>query len=339
MAGRRAVTVAVAIALAAVVAAAAGTGLVRRYALAAELLDHPNARSSHEVPTPRGGGLAVVLTIMGGCAAGYVAGAVAQGWLATVILGGGLVAGIGFVDDHRDVPARWRLLVHLAACGIATFALGPVATLPLPGGSVDLGVAGIGLSLLAGVSLVNLYNFMDGIDGLAGAELVCVCGGLAVLGGPVLLLPSLLGVAAGLGFLVWNWPPARIFMGDVGSGFLGFLLGALLLAGLAVGETGVYGPLVLLGVFVVDATVTLFTRAFTGQRVGEPHRSHAYQILARRFGHRAVTLAVCAVNAGWLLPLAWLAERFPPWGLPIMALAWTPLVALALAVGAGRATD
>jgi Fuc2NAc and GlcNAc transferase len=327
------------IALVAGLAAAAGTGLVRRYALAAELVDHPNARSSHAVPTPRGGGLAVVLAIAAGCAAGCFVGLVPGTLLATVLFGGGLVAGIGFLDDHRDVPARWRLLVHLAACALAVHFLGPIRELALPGGIVELGWFGVGLSLLAGVSLINLYNFMDGIDGLAGAELVCVCTGLALFGGTVLMAPALLGVAVGLGFLAWNWPPARIFMGDVGSGFLGFLLGALLLAGVAAAETGVFGPLVLLGVFVVDATVTLFTRALTGQRVGEPHRSHAYQVLSRRFDHRTVTVWACAVNLLWLLPFAWVAERFPAWGLPLMVVAWSPLVALAVAVGAGRATD
>jgi UDP-N-acetylmuramyl pentapeptide phosphotransferase/UDP-N-acetylglucosamine-1-phosphate transferase len=125
-------------------------------------------------------------------------------------------------------------------------------------------------------------------------------------------------------------------MGDVGSGFLGFYLGALLLAGVGAGALRLWPALMLLGVFVVDAMVTVLVRAATGQRVSEAHRTHAFQHLARRHGHRAVTLGTCAVNLAWLLPLALLADRVPAWGLPLLVLAWLPLVLLAVRVGAGR---
>ncbi|MEE4297826.1 MAG: glycosyltransferase family 4 protein [Pseudomonadales bacterium] len=326
------------IACAGAVAVLVGTGLVRRYALARDLLDHPNARAAHEIPTPRGGGLAMVLVIVLGLLAGAALGLAPRSLALAVAGGGGMVAAIGFLDDHGDVAARWRLLVHVLACGLAIVLLGPVRDLELPGGALSLGPFATALSLLAGVSLVNFYNFMDGIDGIAGSELVCFSAGLLILVGAegVLALPAWLGVAAGAAFLAWNWPPARIFMGDVGSGFLGFYLGTLLLAGVASGATSLWGPLLLLGVFVVDALVTLLVRAATGQRVSEAHSTHTFQHLARRFGHRAVTLATCAVNLCWLLPLALLAEATPAYGLALLALAWLPLVVLAIAVGAGR---
>jgi Fuc2NAc and GlcNAc transferase len=332
--------VSVAIALVAALSSWAGTGAVRRYALARDLLDHPNARGSHRVPTPRGGGLAPVLVLVVGNLLGALLGLVPDAFALTVLLGGGAVAAVGFVDDHGDVRARWRLLVHGLACLLALACLGPVRELVLPDATVDLGLLAGALSLVAGVWFVNLYNFMDGIDGLAGVELVCVGAGLAVLDASFGAgLPTLLAVAAGAGFLVWNRPPARIFLGDVGSGFLGFYLAVLLLAGVGAGSWGLWSPLILLGVFVVDATLTLLTRAVTGQRVREAHRTHAFQRLAARFGHGPVTSGVGLVNLCWLLPLAACAQRFPAWGLPLLVVAWAPLVAICLAVGAGRQRD
>lgn len=322
----------------AAVAVLLGTDLVRRYALARNLMDHPNARASHAVPTPRGGGLAMALALIAGLLAGAAFDQVPIALALTIALGGGAVAGVGFLDDHGEVPARWRLLVHVLACGVAIVLLGPVRELELPGIVLPLGLLGIALSLLAGVSLVNFYNFMDGIDGIAGSELVCVSAGLLVLGGAngVVALPALLGVAVGLAFLAWNWPPARIFMGDVGSGFLGFYLGVVVLAGVGADAIALWPSLLLLGVFVVDAMVTVLVRAARRQRLSEAHRTHAFQHLARRFGHRAVTIGTCIVNLCWLLPLAVLADGAPARGLPLLLLAWLPLVALALLVGAGR---
>ena len=162
------------------------------------------------------------------------------------------------------------------------------------------------------VWLTNLFNFMDGIDGLAGMEAVSVSG----LGAFLLLRNRLLSgaqlslmlCAASLGFLVWNWPPAKIFMGDVGSGFLGFTLGTLALFSSKTDSTLVWPWLILLAAFLVDATVTLLRRISGRARWYEAHRSHAYQHAARASGsHAKVTLAVAAMNIGWLFPLAWAA--------------------------------
>ncbi|MEE2890873.1 MAG: glycosyltransferase family 4 protein [Pseudomonadota bacterium] len=315
-----------------------GTGWVRRYAVARDLIDHPNARGSHVVATPRGGGLAlaVVLIVGTGVAAALDLVSVALAW--AMLAGGGAVAGVGFLDDHREVPARWRLLAYTLASGVAVLAIGHVQALALPGGALPLAWAGAPLTLIAGVSLINIYNFMDGIDGLACSELVCVCFGLLALsglGGPLAAL-VLLGSAAGLGFLAWNWPPARIFLGDVGSGFLGFFIAVVLLGGVLAEAWSFWAGLLLLGVFFVDASVTLATRAMRGDRVGEAHRTHAFQHFAQRFGHLRVTASVCLVNLCWLLPAALLAESRPAWGLPILLVSWAPLLAAALWVGAGR---
>jgi Fuc2NAc and GlcNAc transferase len=196
-------------------------------------------------------------------------------------------------------------------------------------------------AFVALVWLTNLFNFMDGIDGLAGMEAVCVSGLGAVLllrdGSVSSVQLSLMLCAASLGFLVWNWPPAKIFMGDVGSGFLGFTLGTLALFFSRTSRALVWPWLILLAAFFVDATVTLSRRMLSRARWYEAHRSHAYQHAAKAFGsHSNVTLAVAAINVGWLFPMAWAACRFSKAGPVFVAVAVIPLVYLTLRFEAGR---
>ena len=319
----------------------AGTWLTRRYALRRNLLDRPNERSSHTVPTPRGGGIAIVAGFCAALLAWAALGNAPQAaTLAAALLPASLLtAGMGFWDDHRPLPARARLVAHFAAAGWAVAILGPVQSLPWPGATIGLGVAGTVLTVVAVVWILNLCNFMDGIDGIAGSEAVFVALAAAALGAPdsPAKVPLLMLATASAGFLAFNWPPAKIFMGDVGSGFLGLALAALLLAQHAHGGLPIAAAVILLGVFVCDATVTLLVRLLRGERVHEAHRSHAYQRLARRFGsHRAVTLGALAIDLLWLLPMAALAARHPEWSIPVAALALAPLAAAALLAGAGR---
>jgi Fuc2NAc and GlcNAc transferase len=187
----------------------------------------------------------------------------------------------------------------------------------------------------------NLFNFMDGLDGIAGSEAVFVSGAGAWLnwreGGALGLTAAMACLAATcLGFLRWNWPPARIFMGDVGSGFLGFSLAVLGLAASQQGMLPIEIWAILGAVFLVDATVTLVRRLARGDRWFEAHRTHAYQNLARRWkAHLPVTILVIMVDVFWLLPLAILAANFPPHALSLLAVALAPLIALVIACGAG----
>ncbi len=316
------------------------TGLLRRYALQAQILDIPNQRSSHTVPTPRGGGLAVAAAF---CLCLLVAGAwglVLPSLLMAAVGGGSAVAAIGFVDDRGHVPARWRLLVHFLAAAWAVAWLGGMPALPIGGYATDLGAAGVLAAIFLTVWLLNLYNFMDGIDGLAGVETVTVAAGAALLllftDQPAAAVGPALLAAAGSGFLFWNWPPARIFMGDAGSGFIGFVLAVFALSG----ALSFWSWLILLGVFLVDASYTLSRRLLRGERVYEAHRSHAYQRAARRHGaHRPVTLAVALINVVWLWPWAFLAQRLPELGLLMTVIAWLPLLALAVMLGAGESEE
>lgn len=316
------------------------TGLVRRYALARSILDVPNARSSHTAPTPRGGGVAIVLATLAGFPALAAAGALPWPALWALAGAGGFVALVGFLDDHGHIAARWRLLAHFAAAAWALAWLGGAPPVLVFGAHIDLGWLGAALAALYLVWLLNLYNFMDGIDGIASVEAIAVGVGGALLyaltGHPGLAMAPLVLAAAAAGFLLWNFPPARIFMGDAGSGFLGIVLGVLSLQAAWQAPQLLWSWLILLGAFVVDATLTLLRRLLRGEKVYEAHRSHAYQHASRRFGrHLPVTLAVAAIDLLWLLPIALWVGTGGLDGLLGVALAYLPLVALALKFRAG----
>ena len=321
------------------------TGRIRRYALSQRLLDIPNVRSSHAVATPRGGGMAIVLAVLVALPIASALGLLAWPLVSGLVGGGALVAVVGFVDDHRHIAPRWRLLGHVVAAVWVLSWVGGLPPLRLEGFALDLGWVGHGLAALYLVWLLNLTNFMDGIDGLAGVETITVCLSdvlLYVLAGPPGSTPwvaPLVLASATMGFLVWNWPPARIFMGDAGSGFLGLMLGALSLQAAWAAPATFWSWIILLGVFIVDATVTLTVRVIGGERFYEAHRSHAYQHAAKRRGaHRPVTLAVGAINFCWLLPIAVLVALGWFNGPVGVLVAYAPLVATALWLRAGRRT-
>ena len=314
-------------------------------AKALRLLQAPNHRSSHDHPTPNGGGLGIVVA---GSLAGVGLG-LFSGWTTSwFVLGlGGLLATVGLLNDIEHLPARVRFGVQVAVCAGLLFALGDLPSISFRAG-LELELDGwvlFGILLLAGVWWINLFNFMDGIDGIAGAQAVFMLLGAAALGAwtnadvissPVWML-MLCFAAATVGFLPLNWPPAKIFMGDVGSTWLGFGVFALALLSVQAGWLSYATWLVFAAVFVTDATVTLLTRMLRGERWYEAHRNHAYQKLARRLGgHRAVTLRAVAVNMLWMAPLAGACTAWPQWAFGWVLLAYAPLVVGAIVLGAGR---
>jgi Fuc2NAc and GlcNAc transferase len=323
------------------VASAALTGVLRRYAMAHRLLDVPNERSSHVAPTPRGGGLAIVLTFLTVVLAFAASGVVSTRVVIALIGGGTAVAVVGFFDDHRSVAARWRLLTHFSATVWVLFWLGGVPPLIVLGIPVEPWWLRDALAAVGMVWLLNLYNFMDGIDGIAGIEAVTAgtCAAFILLlrpsAGQEWLLPAALALST-IGFLVWNWPPAKVFMGDVGSGFLGLTIGVLAVHAAWIAPELLWSWTILVGVFVVDATLTLFRRLQRGEKPHEAHRSHAYQHAARRFGsHQRVTLTVAAINVGWLFPIALVVGLGKLNGLAGLLIAYAPLVGIALRYKAG----
>ncbi|MFC3907946.1 glycosyltransferase family 4 protein [Legionella dresdenensis] len=317
------------------------TGSFRKYSLANQILDMPNHRSAHKVPTPRGGGLVFVIIFLLSLLVLFTVKLVTLSDMLSLLISGILIASIGFLDDRQGVSAKKRLLVHFASCSLALLLVGGMPAIEI--GSLKL-TSVVFTNLLAVfylVWLLNLYNFMDGIDGIAASEAIFCCCGAAIIyylqgNGPAMILPLVLaGTVAG--FLIWNFPPARIFMGDAGSGFLGLVLGVFSIQAATVNPDYLWSWLILLGVFIVDATMTLLRRALNKENLAEAHNSHAYQHAARYYGsHLKVTLAVVFINALWLLPLAILVSDKLINGLLGVLIAYIPLVILALKYQAGK---
>ncbi len=272
------------------------TWLVLRELRRRAILDQPNRRSSHHVPTPRGAGLAVVPVVLAAWAMiasrdGSLTG------LGAVLPAAMLLALISWLDDLRGLTAAIRLLVQIAAVAAGLAALPPGSLvfnglLPLPVDRV--------LAALIWLWFVNLFNFMDGIDGITGVELASIGTGLAVLAtiageseGTGLLAVALVG--ASIGFLAWNWAPARIFLGDVGSVPLGYLSGWLLLQAALAGHWLAAAILPLY--YLTDATVTLLRRLARGEKIWEAHREHYYQTAVQGgLSHRQVSMRIIATN-------------------------------------------
>lgn len=316
------------------------TRKIRLYALSHSLIDIPNVRSSHSIPTPRGGGVAIVLSFLMSLPLVAVEGYLSWQHVVGIIGAGGGVAVLGFLDDHGHIAARWRLLGHFAAASWSLYWVGGLPPLVVFGVTIDVGVFSYIVAALYLVWMLNLYNFMDGIDGIASIEAITVCVGAAFLyyisGLEQLIWGPLLLALAVSGFLYWNFPPARIFMGDAGSGFLGVTLAVLSLQAAAVSSNLFLIWLILLGVFIVDATVTLIRRMLRGDKVYEAHRSHAYQFASRRFGsHRPISLAVGLINIFWLLPLAYLVATDVLDGGVALIVAYAPLIFISLKLNAG----
>ncbi len=261
---------------------------------------------------------------------------------AGLTVAGGTVALVGLVDDLKSLPIYIRFGAHMGAAIFAVYVIGGVSQALVASWWLQAPSFGLALAILTILAGINFFNFMDGIDGIAGSEAVYVGIAGAILNWSVdgdlgLTAAMLCLAAASVGFLVLNWPPASIFMGDVGSGFLGITLVLLGLA--ATSRSGIPAEVwpILGGVFLVDATVTLFRRMARGDRWLEPHRLHGYQHLARRWrSHLSVTLMIAGVNIFWLFPWAWLATSKPHFARVALSTALTPLVALAFFLGAGR---
>lgn len=298
-----------------IVVSAILTALVRTFALRHNVMDSPNARSSHTAPTPRGGGISVLATIGIALLAGGILGLAA--WDDVVTLGVGMAAlGIvGWMDDRRGVPASWRLSAHAVAASWTLVRMGGLPAITVGDSAFQLGAFGYVLGILGIVWSINLFNFMDGIDGLAGSQSLLIFGTASVAlwlrGDHSLSLIAAIIAAASTGFLVWNWPPAKIFLGDAGSGAIGYLISAIALASENRGAMPVIAFGILGGVFVADATVTLLRRIGKGHGAAEAHRDHAYQRLARAWAsHAAVTVGAAIVTV-FLAATAMLATTSP----------------------------
>ncbi|MCE4371719.1 MraY family glycosyltransferase [Xanthomonas hortorum] len=294
------------------VVAALGTWLLRRYALHRRLLDQPGERRSHVVATPRGGGMAIVAAILLGCIAATVFWPTARlviGWFAVGLV---LVAGVGWWDDHRPLSARLRFAIHLTASA----SLGVLVSHST--GNVWDGV----LSAVASVVLINVWNFMDGINGLASSQAALAALAFAFVLPGAWAWAGLAVAASCLGFLPFNFPRARIFLGDGGSGALGYVLAALLALTVASGQVSWWIGWLPLTAFLVDAGFTLLSRMLAGQRWWEPHAQHVYQRLARRLETHVPVTGVYFAFSVAAFCLYVLIRHDPVWMQVVGALTW-----------------
>ena len=281
-----------------------GTRVVMPMLKARAIMDHPNERSSHQTPTPRGGGIAVIVVVL----VAWIA--IGTSWDKDPFIVWGIsllaigLAAISWIDDLKGLGPLVRLVVQAAAVTIVLALMpdhGPFFQGLLPP-LTDRIAAGV-----LWVWFINLYNFMDGIDGITGVETFSIGTGLAVIiftGGAqedqVMGFYGIAAAGAALGFLKMNWSPAKIFMGDVGSVPLGFLLGWLLLSLAASGQWA--AAVILPSYYLSDATLTLCRRAVRGEKIWRPHRLHFYQVAVQRgLGHGTVSLLVLSINATLVL--------------------------------------
>ena len=317
-----------------------GTGLIRKIALSKSVLDHPIDRSSHHIPTPTGGGIAIAAAFYGGLL--FLIYANKFDLLEIQVLSAGIIlAVIGFLDDLNHLDFRWRIVVHLCAGFFVARTLGNMPDVQVGTLLISMGILSVPITVLTLVWATNLYNFMDGTDGLAGSECCFVAlaaGGLLVLAGDTALaLVCLVLFTACAGFLFWNWAPAKIFMGDTGSGFLGFIIASIAFLSIYNGSMSLWTWLLLPGVFIADATTTVLKRMLSGERWYQAHCTHGYQHMAKVYGHKKVALGVLFINLIWLLPLTWFAEKQPEYAVYIAVFGIVPLFLLSHHLGAGRA--
>lgn len=309
----------------------------RQYALRQKVLDIPNQRSSHETPTPRGGGVSIIICYSLITLALSGLGIATANQTAALLIASLPVALIGLIDDHKPIPSSTRFAVHFISAATALAILESSPALQI--GSIEIDIDGFWIipTAICLTWLTNLYNFMDGIDGIASTEAIFVLAGATIVSLvsspeylPLLLIPPVLG------FLILNWAPAKIFMGDAGSGFIGAFLGMLAIILASQESTNLWVWIILLGTFIADTTWTLTTRFLSGQKWSEPHRSHSYQVLSRKYdSHAVINIGNTAIILLWLTPLACAAQKLPHLAIALAVIAYFPLFLTAKKLKAG----
>lgn len=351
---------------------AAGTAFILKYAPYFGLLQAPNDRSSHTKTMPNVGGLSFAVVSLVSLVFLFLFDHIDVTYFAVLAGCGGIIATVGLWDDIGHLAIRWRLLIQFLCVGTGVLLVGGFLSDQIGNPIYDLGFIGFGLAVFLLVWWLNLFNFMDGIDGLAGLEAIFIALGAIVImwlgdwnsvsdmssAAKLVELLLLILAASVFGFLVFNWPPAKLFMGDVGSTFLGFTLGMIALVSVVEGVISLWIWLILGGIFWVDATLTLLRRMVSGQRWYAAHRSHAYQHatlilksseqvttngwitrwvnLGDDNSHKRVCVMVLIINLFWLLPMAFVALLKPQLEILITVAAWIPLLWLAFHLGAGK---
>jgi len=319
------------------------TNVYRKLAVRWKIYDIPNDRSSHSEPIPRGAGISfflsfnIVLTLL------WWQRQISMYYLYPVILGGPVILILGYWDDLRSLSAKLRLFVHFAS---AVF----IFILISAGFSKEVQISFLpnwpwltaAFCILFISWFINLYNFMDGADGLSTSIGIVGAGLIAILSywsGNVNLAIIYVVLAYALaGFLIFNWPPAKVFMGDSGAYYLGYIFGSLGLVSKMYYDSSLYVHLIIFGLFIVDATWTLARRLARGEKVYIGHKMHAFQkLLANGWGHARVTSLYVLITVLWLFPMAFFAMNYPSLSFLFLVVAYLPIFGFVLYLKAGEA--
>ncbi|QDU10954.1 MraY family glycosyltransferase [Gimesia aquarii] len=328
------------------------TKLIIRNASRVGLICEPTERCAHVTPTPKGGGLAFVASFLVFVILLFSWNYITANIALSIGIGSFLISVLGLLDDALNLSVKSRLITQILIISTTLLAFSPLPPIELPGLVLNVPYFSWIFTTLLLVWWLNLFNFMDGIDGLASTESICVLlSAITLIGGRNLLSDEgiliFLLIVSLLGFIAFNWAPAQIFMGDVGSTFLGYILGMIAVSTIINNSLNIWTWLILSGVFSVDATTTLLRRMLNGERWYQAHKSHAYQKVSRWLelldgthkgrvvAHRKVSLYVVLINIFWLFPLAGSTLVWTTWGPWILVIAWAPLVFLAFYFGAG----
>ena len=313
----------------------------RAVALRLLILDKPNHRSAHQAQTPTGAGLSFILVFLAAFMLPELSAASSTDTILQIVPALMMVAVVGLLDDYRPLPWPLRAAVHLLCCVYVIWITEISPAINLLGHEwLIIGWLGSVLGVVGLLWLLNLYNFMDGIDGIATLEALSVMVfafaitlylGLGDIPQPLIVL-----AAACSGFLVINWPQARVFMGDIGSGFLGLVFGVFIVTQTML---PLWSWLILLGWFITDATVTITVRLFRGETISEAHSQHLYQHLNRAVGTQRTLFGLVLINTFWLFPLAFAASIFQELGAVLLGLAYLPIIIFQYYCGAGQPTS
>ena len=288
------------------------TGFLQKYALKHSLIDIPNERSSHLMPTPRGGGLSIVIPVLLCIGVLFLTAQLDRNIALALGLGCFFVACVGWIDDHQHIPANWRALLYGIAAVLAVYFLNESDDFQSVFHQLPFAIVSSFLIVIWIVWMTNLYNFMDGTDALAAIQTICT----SLLVGVLFWLQGQYGlatvcfviVASSCGFLYWNWSPAQIFLGDVGSCSLGFCFGVLAVIGEIQGSVPFTVFFILLSIFICDTTLTLLMRVFANEKWYQAHKSHAYQRLVQLgMSHKKLAINLLLINVMILWPMASMA--------------------------------
>ena len=317
------------------------TFAMKRYLLSRNLLVIPGLRSSHKDPKPQGGGLTIILSLFFSLSLLNYFDLVDENRFIYLIFPGLLVASIGLLDDFIGVRPVTRILIHLISACLGIYLIGGFPVISFFEYNLDLGLIGIILGLIYVVWMINLYNFMDGIDGLASLEAICILSTFSIISYFVLFDPDLsflllILCASIFGFLILNFPKSQIFIGDVGSGFLGIVISLISIYSSQNHPELFWSWLILLGIFLVDSTYTLIRRVFLKEKFYLAHSTHAYQKLVRiTNSHWKTSVLVVVINLLWLAPIAFLVALDKIEGIYGIMLAYAPLLLLVYFLNAG----